>query len=83
MRTTEKDLREAEVSLNEALDKANAKFFIGIGGRYGYQGLDVYERDTGRMLDTYRAGYSKKEVVELCEFATRILDAVKEGKDKP
>ena len=80
MRTTEKDLREAEVSLNEALDNANSKFFIGIGGRYGYQALDVYERDTGRLLDNYDTGYTKKEVCELCEFATDILNALNEGK---
>ena len=83
MRTTKKDLREAEISLNEALDEANSKFYVGIGGRYGYQALDVYERITGKMLSTYRAGYTKKEVCELCEFATRILNALNKGENIP
>lgn len=61
-RVSLKELKSTVERFNSLIEDSNRE--VRVGQRYGYKALDLYYKDSGKMIRTLRAGFSTGEAQE-------------------
>lgn len=67
-RFTVKELRREIDGINEFLKKYTDTYLV-VGARYGYYGLDIYNKNTDSCLQTYQTGTARELLVAANAYA--------------